>query len=220
MLQVMIATLREGAQAPSRYVGGALVVLLHVVIVGALLQIAPVRSRAAEVAPVFVQLIPLATPLLEPSPPPPAPKTIVSKQPSRAIRRMQTSTPIQFATSEPVSEPVIAPVASGSKAEPVVQPAPASPAPKTISKVEYIRAPQVEYPALSRRIGEQGRVVLRVLIGREGRAERVEVQVSSGSQRLDDAAVKAAREALYRPYAENGVAISVWALVPTSFELS
>ena len=68
MLQMMIATLREGAEAffdlrlarpmPSRslernkssarYVGGVLVVLLHVVVVSALLQIASVRSRAAE----------------------------------------------------------------------------------------------------------------------------------------------------------------------------
>ena len=130
------------------------------------------------------------------------------------------SAPAHFVATEAVAEPVIAPVAAEIMAEPVTPPAPASPAPRTISKVEYIRPPQVEYPALSRRIGEQGRVLLRVLIGREGRAERVEVQVSSGSQRLDDAAVKAAREALYRPYAENGVAISVWALVPTSFELS
>ena len=47
-------------------------------------------------------------------------------------------------------------------------------------------------------------MLLRVLIGREGRAERIEVQTSSGSRRLDEAAVKAAREALYRPYSENG----------------
>jgi protein TonB len=62
--------------------------------------------------------------------------------------------------------------------------------------------------------------LLRVLINRAGHAERVEVQASSGSRRLDEAAIKAAREALYRPYSENGEAIPVWALVPTLFELS
>jgi protein TonB len=46
------------------------------------------------------------------------------------------------------------------------------------------------------------------------------VQTSSGSRRVDEAAIKAAREALYRPYSENGQAIPVWALVPTLFELS
>ena len=93
-------------------------------------------------------------------------------------------------------------------------------APKVISNVEYVRAPRVEYPAVSRRLREEGRVVLRVLIGRSGRAEQVEVQKSSGSPHLDEAAIKAAREALYRPYSENGEVISVWALVPTLFELS
>lgn len=33
-------------------------------------------------------------------------------------------------------------------------------------------------------------------------------------------AIKAARDALYRPYTENGEPIAVWALVPTVFELS
>ena len=220
MQQMMSATLRKRVAAPSRYVSGAFVVLLHALILGALLQIASVRSRAADAAPVFVKLVSLATPSPERSPPPP-PKRVVSKQPPRRVTSdVQMSAPAHFVATEAVAEPVIAPVAAEIMAEPVTSPAPASSAPRTISKVEYIRPPQVEYPALSRRIGEQGRVLLRVLIGREGRAERVEVQVSSGSQRLDDAAVKAAREALYRPYAENGVAISVWALVPTSFELS
>lgn len=59
-------------------------------------------------------------------------------------------------------------------------------------------------------------MVLRVLINREGRAERIEVQTSSGSKRLDEAAIKAAREALYRPYREDGEAIPVWALLPLS----
>ena len=69
----------ERNKSSSRYVGGVLVVLLHVVIVSALLQIASVRSRAAEVAPVFVKLITPATPLVEPAPPPPAPKKICAQ---------------------------------------------------------------------------------------------------------------------------------------------
>lgn len=89
-----------------------------------------------------------------------------------------------------------------------------------ITRVEYLRPPIVEYPAVSRRMGEHGRVLVRVYINREGRAERLDVQASSGFRRLDEAAVKAARDALYRPYTENGEPIAVCALVPTVFELS
>ena len=211
----------ERNKSSSRYVGGVLVVLLHVVIVSALLQIASVRSRAAEVAPVFVKLITPATPLADPAPPPPAPKKVPPKQPPRfLVTDVPARSPIELVASEPVVEPTVAAPVADSTPESVVPPVAPAPVAKVISKVEYIRAPQLEYPALSRRIGEHGRVLLRVLIGREGRAERIEVQTSSGSRRLDEAAIKAAREALYRPYSENGVAIPVWALVPTLFELS
>ena len=204
----------------SRYVGGAFVVLLHVVIVAALLQIASVRSRAAEAAPVFVKLITPA-PLPPPEPRQPVVQKVVPKSvPRLLVPEAAVVSRTELVVTERIPEPPVATPIVEAKVEAITPPTPAAPAPKVISKVEYIRAPQLEYPALSRRVREQGRVLLRVLIGRDGRAEVVEVQTSSGSPRLDEAAIKAAREALYRPYSENGVAIPVWALVPTLFELS
>jgi protein TonB len=208
------------SSVPPRLVGIAVVVLLHVGFVGALLQFASTRSRAAEVAPTFVKLIAQPEPRVDQRPLSAAATLAHERPPRFALRDVPLPAPIEFAAPEPIAEPIVAAPMAEAKADPVAPPAASAPPPKTISTVEYIRPPQLEYPALSRRFGEQGRVLLRVLIGREGRAERVEVQVSSGSRRLDEAAIKAAREALYRPYSENGVAIPVWALVPTLFELS
>jgi len=59
---------------------------------------------------------------------------------------------------------------------------------KVVSQVEYLRAPQPVYPPQSRRLREEGKVTLKVLVNEKGEAEKVDIHHSSGSQRLDDAA--------------------------------
>ncbi len=96
-------------------------------------------------------------------------------------------------------------------------PAPAPPAPRVITDVAYVEAPQPRYPPESKRSGEEGLVVLRVLINELGRAARVEVERSSGHLRLDEAARLAVQRALFRPYVENGVARMALATIPIEF---
>lgn len=100
-------------------------------------------------------------------------------------------------------------------------PVPAMPAqPKTISSgVEYLQAPQPEYPAIARRMKEEGKVVLRVLVNEKGRAESIEIQKTSGSARLDEAARQAVQRAVFKPYTEDGKAVAVYAIVPIKFQL-
>lgn len=50
------------------------------------------------------------------------------------------------------------------------------------------------YPAISRRLGEQGTVVVRMTVNRDGRVSDVAIAQSSGSDRLDAAAVQAVKE--------------------------
>lgn len=199
--------------------GMALVVVVHLAVLAALLRIEAVRSAIADSAPLFVSFITSEPPKVEALPPPVLPKIVPKKEPPRLITTDSPATSrIEFVAPPQPTEPVVVvPEVTAAVTAPMP---PVAFTPKLISQVEYIRAPQVEYPAISRRLGEQGRVLLRVLIDRGGRAERVEIQKSSGSPRLDEAAIKAAREALYRPYSENGETIPVWALVPTRFELS
>ena len=87
------------------------------------------------------------------------------------------------------------------------------------SAVQYLRPPAPVYPRASRRQGETGRATVRVLIDEQGRPAELRVQSSSGHARLDEAGLEALRDARFRPYAENGVAQRVWALVPIHFDL-
>jgi periplasmic protein TonB len=91
--------------------------------------------------------------------------------------------------------------------------------PALVTQVEYLRAPSPQYPPLSKRLHEQGVVVLRVLIDIDGRALRVEVEESSGFERLDAEARNAVERAGFKPWTENGRARQAVVLVPIEFGL-
>lgn len=102
------------------------------------------------------------------------------------------------------------------------QAAPAAPAaPRTVSasQLGYLVPPNPIYPAASRRAGQQGIAMVRVLIDVTGRPAQVSLQQSSGHAALDESAVSAVRAAQFRPYAEGGLAQAVWVLVPINFVL-
>jgi len=110
-------------------------------------------------------------------------------------------------------------------AAPVAPPAPAAPAPvaspKTItSGVTFIQEPQPVYPQMSKRMGEQGKVILRILVNEKGAPDQVTVQTSSGFSRLDEAGRQAAMRALFKPHVEDGRAVPVYVLIPLNFQLS
>lgn len=161
----------------------------------------------------------------EPAPPKeqpkPKPKTvpIVKKTVTPPLPVPVVETPSPTAVTAPPSPPQPAqPVAA---AAPEPSPTPAAPAtPRTItSGVEYIQRPQPEYPAASKRMGETGQVLLRVLVNDKGRSESVQIQKSSGFPRLDEAARQAVQRARFKPYTEDGKAVPVYAIVPIGFQL-
>jgi periplasmic protein TonB len=84
---------------------------------------------------------------------------------------------------------------------------------------DYLQNPKPVYPALSRRMGEQGRVVVRVLIGADGTAQRAEVRSSSGFERLDQAALQTVLRWRYVPGKRAGVPEAMWFNVPINFVL-
>ncbi|RPI41085.1 MAG: energy transducer TonB [Betaproteobacteria bacterium] len=83
----------------------------------------------------------------------------------------------------------------------------------------HLRNPRAEYPRLARRMGEQGRVMLRVFVSRAGTAEKVELQSSSGSTRLDQAALDAVARWQFVPARQGGQDVGAWLLVPLVFRL-
>jgi protein TonB len=83
----------------------------------------------------------------------------------------------------------------------------------------YLNNPAPAYPALARRMGEQGKVILRVLVNSAGIAGQVELRTSSGSPRLDGAALETVRHWRFLPARQGDDTIDAWVLVPVSFSL-
>ncbi len=135
--------------------------------------------------------------------------------------------PVAPAIENPITPPATATVAPSVAATPapVAAPAPAAPAinsaPRLMtSNVEYIQAPQLVYPPASKRMNEQGKVVLRVLVNEKGQPAQVAVQSSSGFPRLDEAGRQATLRAVFKPHLEEGRAIAVYVDVVLNFQLA
>ena len=84
----------------------------------------------------------------------------------------------------------------------------------------YLHNPAPEYPQLSRRMGEQGRVLLRVLVSSNGVADQVQIETSSGSSKLDTAALKAVEKWNFVPAKRSNQPVSAFVLVPVKFSLN
>ena len=79
---------------------------------------------------------------------------------------------------------------------------------------------QPPYPMEARHFGEQGRLLLAILVGADGRVLDAQARESSGSERLDQAAIKEARQHWrLRPATRNGVPFEQWLTVPVVFQL-
>lgn len=68
-------------------------------------------------------------------------------------------------------------------------------------------------------MGEQGKVLLRVLVNANGLPEQIEIKESSGFDRLDRAALNAVQRWKFVPGKRNGVPEAMWNIVPVNFVL-
>lgn len=83
----------------------------------------------------------------------------------------------------------------------------------------YLQNPEPDYPGLSKRLGEEGRVLLRVHVNEEGLADHLEIRESSGHPRLDQAALGTVRRWRFIPARRGTEPLAAWVLVPLSFHL-
>lgn len=86
--------------------------------------------------------------------------------------------------------------------------------------VAYLNNPEPDYPGMAKRAGEEGRVLLQVLVSADGAAESVELEKSSGFERLDNAAIAAVSRWRFVPARKGGQALSAYVIVPIKFSLS
>ena len=68
-------------------------------------------------------------------------------------------------------------------------------------------------------MGEQGKVVLRVLIDAQGVPQQVELKQSSGYERLDQQALETVQRWRFVPGKRNGVPEAMWNVVPIQLVL-
>lgn len=221
----MFATLRAATDMPvaarrliKQYWPLALVVLLHIVFVYALQG--GLLRQAAHALPkeVIASLIITPSPSAQHNLPHSAtPKMAPSVNPTATAAAAATVTP-QAISMEPTAPPEQS--AQPAQAAPATPASPFPAQPMTVtSGIAYIQPPQPEYPAIAKRMGEEGKVILRVLVNEQGRAERIDVHKSSGYARLDEAARIAVSRAVFKPYLDDGKALAVYALVPIVFQL-
>ncbi len=83
----------------------------------------------------------------------------------------------------------------------------------------YRQNQQPHYPAVAKRRGYEGEILLNVLVNREGKVAEIKIQQSSSHQSLDTAALEAVRNWLFAPATEGGRAVSMWITIPIEFRL-
>lgn len=84
---------------------------------------------------------------------------------------------------------------------------------------EYQHNPKPEYPSIARSRGWQGKVLLRVQVDAEGRAETVALEQSCGHDMLDESALEAVKQWRFVPAKRDDVAVASSVLVPIIFSL-
>lgn len=159
----------------------------------------------------------------QPTPPVPSPTPTVAPQPAPTPLAIAPSanTPAPSAAT-PAATATTQSNATGSSNAPAAPPAP--PAPPKVelpsSDADYLNNAKPAYPAISKRLGEQGRVVVRVFIDADGQPSQASVKQSSGFDRLDQASVETALKWRYAPGKRAGVAQGMWFDVPLNWQLT
>lgn len=206
----------------------AMATALTVHVFGALILLAPARpqAQAQQLDDPVLEVSFVTPPPLPPPPPPPKDPPPIPPPPARlpVVRPPEPPQPPQ--PPEAPSDPEC--VLCSFEDEPTAPEPPPGPdlgatGPDSESAgfadPRYADVNRVRYPSLAIRKHHQGEVQLRVLIGRTGLAERIELARSSGSSILDSAAMQSVRQWRFVAAERDGVAIPTWAIVPIRFNL-
>jgi protein TonB len=118
----------------------------------------------------------------------------------------------QVAVDEPVAPPADMPASDNALAASVAS------APSQDLKASTRVEPT--YPAISRRMGEEGQVQLRILVDESGKPKDVQVLKTSGFPRLDEAATQAVRKWRFKAATDGSKNIMAWTQIALTFKLT
>jgi protein TonB len=212
-------------------IGAVAALGLHVAAGVALLAYQPSRDALFSAAPIMVSLIAPQAVAPQPQPrteaQPPKPRAVARPAPRPPELQPAPVRQPAPAAAAPATEPpsvLEAAQTTGPESLPAPQPIvavapPAAEFTPPVFNADYLDNPAPAYPLISRRLGEQGRVLLRVRVGTGGQAELIEVHGSSGFARLDDAARDTVRRWRFAPARRGDAPVPAWVLIPISFRL-
>ncbi|MBS0497760.1 MAG: energy transducer TonB [Proteobacteria bacterium] len=169
---------------------------------------APVTPPKASPEPAPVKLQPAKKPVVKPKQ-----EQLAAKSPAPAEKKQTEPAPEPPKPAEQVKESAPAPAAT---------PKPAQAAPMALSSELAVSCPKLtppEYPAISRRMGEEGKLILRVELDENGHIDNAKVLNSSGYERLDAAALSAVKSWQCNPSLRDGQPVRAVALQPFNFVL-
>ncbi len=206
----------------------------HGLVAWALLQGDVLQAVLRESRPLMVALVSEAP--LAPHPVAPTPEPAAHNVPSPAPALPPPEITVAQAAPAPVAAPVnvhVAPAAVPVLPQPAAAPVdaqpPRAPAPPQVQPaaprqmpagaIRYRVPPAVEVPMASRRLGESGTVLLRVLVDATGLPRQITLHRSSGFARLDEQALAAMRAARFQPVTEDGTAIEWLVIAPLQYEI-
>ncbi|WP_205394311.1 energy transducer TonB [Xanthomonas hydrangeae] len=209
----------------SRVLAMSTAVALHLLAGGLLLIPLSYRAIPQQPTPKERWVMPMTVPT---PPAPPAVFPIEVKFKPQATQTPPTTVPVQVQVQTPVvnQAPLVdsAALALPAVSDAVTESAPAIAAPSgpvEAGQLQYLSSPAPGYPVAALRAGQQGTVLLRVLVGTDGRPTEVSVQTSSGHRALDLAArSQVLRSWRFQPAMQNGQAVQAYGLVPVSFSLN
>jgi protein TonB len=143
-----------------------------------------------------------------PRPPAPAPAPVRELPPSERAPVLPPQPPAPSSALAPAAEPAPAPAVPAAPASADSSPAASVTPPR--SDAAHLNNPKPVYPAVSRRLKEEGTVVLEVFIQVDGSVGDLRVKRSTGFPRLDEAALAAVRRWKYVPARRGNEPLALW----------
>ena len=85
---------------------------------------------------------------------------------------------------------------------------------------EFVNRVQAAYPDMARKAGIEGKVIVKVLVGKNGKPEKAQIIKNPGTDIFDESVINAVMNSTYTPAIQNGRPVKVWLMVPFSFKLN
>ncbi|RZI41427.1 energy transducer TonB [Herbaspirillum sp. HC18] len=203
----------------------AATVLLHAALVAPVLlglrndHVPPIPSKSLEVD------------LVKPeAPPQPAPTPPFRTRPEPTLQTAITPAPAKEAFAAPAHVPDVsfeslprssASTAAEAPAAPTALPAPSPPIKTSATDAAYASSNRKPpYPRLSRANGDEGTVVLRVMVKADGTAGEVELMRTSGYPLLDESARNTVQGWRFKPATVDGKPVAEWYRLDVPFKLN